>query len=174
MAILETDYWTTPTEVVRGIERYAYKNGLTSTPECDIDVCANEYNTKVADCYITEAENALVTDWGGALAWCNPPYSTGNVNKFIDRAVEMQTKYGVETIMLLNVDPSTKYFKTIVDHAKAVVYVVGKRIRFIDVWTNCVGDNPSKPNMFVIFGKREKPTLDTHYLLYSDLINEGK
>lgn len=160
MSVLETDYWTTPTDVTKGIIKFLehYNEISWQGQEYDLDCCANEFNTKVKDNFITEDQNALKVDWNGKRIWCNPPYSRGNVEAFINKAIEQVEQSAKDVIMLLNVDPSTKYFAKIVQNAKAIVYVTGGRIKFIDMWTGGVGTSPTKASMFVLFSSRKIPT----------------
>jgi len=85
----------------------------------DIDVCASEENTKVADCFIDEDTDALITSWGGFFdlaavqprehitAWCNPPYS--NITPWVTKAIEEQA-WEVTTVALLPASVSSKWF----------------------------------------------------------------
>lgn len=172
MAVLESDYWATPDDIVKGIARYLHDNKLIKWTEFDLDCCANDVNSKVADSFITEQENALLVDWCGMQIWCNPPYSRGNIEKFIAKAVQQTEMHGSEVVMLLNVDPSTQYFRKIVAKARAVVYIVGGRIKFQHSLTKQFGDQPSKPSMFVLFGG-ERKELTTHYVELSTLQKLG-
>lgn len=151
MAVLNNDYWATPVNLTVGIINYLLRVGeINWTQYYDLDCCANIFNSKVPNNFISERENALQVDWNGERVWCNPPYSRGNVEQFVNKAIEQTQKSKKDVIMLINVDPSTKYFKTIVENAKAIVYVVGKRIKFINPH-NGDNSNPLKPSMFVLF-----------------------
>lgn len=172
--ILDKDYWATPQDVVKGISSYCYAKGLVSLPKPTIDVCATPFNTKVQDNYITEEENALVADWGKfGLAWCNPPYSRGNVGLFFNRALEQYRKNQTETIMLLNCDNGTAWFADIIANAKAVIYVMNGRIKFLDPETGAESKNPPKPNMVVVVGERSNDHIETHYLSLDEIFKLG-
>lgn len=164
MAILTTDYWTTPDNITKGIIKFLsyYKEIDWGNNSYDLDCCANEINTKVKDNFITEKENALAVEWNGKRIWCNPPYSRGNVEAFINKAISEVKNSDKDVIMLLNVDCSTKYFSKIVNNAKAIVYVTGSRIKFINMETGEVGGNPTKPSMFVLFSSRKQPDQFVH------------
>lgn len=159
MAVLESDYWATPTDICVGIIHFLQGYGEISWGQYyDLDCCANLFNTKVRDNFITEDQDAMVTDWNGKRVWCNPPYSRGNVDRFVNRAIEQtQNSALMDVVMLINVDVSTKYFKRILEHAKAIVYVTGGRINFIDPNTMLPSNAPKKPNMFVLFSSSKKP-----------------
>ena len=166
MAVLNTDYWTTPTEYVVGIDKFLHyvKEIDWQGQTFDLDCCANDVNTKVRSNFITEEQNALAVNWQGERVWCNPPYSRGNVDAFINKAIEQVQKSKKDVVMLLNVDPSTKYFQKIVDNAKAIIYVTGGRIRFIDAHTGGLGDNPTKASMFVLFSSSKVDFVRSYYV----------
>lgn len=175
MAVLETDYWTTPTEYTLGIIKFLeYQKEIDwKGRSYDLDVCANELNTKCRSNFITEEINALTVDWQGSRIWCNPPYSRGNVSAFINKAIEQVQAGGKDVIMLLNVDPSTRYFEQIVANAKAIVYVTGGRIRFIDANNGTLGLNPTKASMFVLFSSSKQNYVHSYYVDIKALAEAG-
>lgn len=173
--VKDTDYWATPDEVVTGIVRYCYNNKLVSLDEFTIDVCASETNTKVKDNFITEEMDAFKTDWGkGGLAWCNPPYSRGNVGYFLERSLRQLVKFGTETIMLVNGDNSTAWFDYAVREAKAIIYVTRGRINFKDYRDNRIVKGAVKPNIFIVIGKKTRnEKLKSFYLSKNELYELG-
>ena len=177
MAVLETDYYTTPTNLTKGIVKFLehYNEIDWGDQYYDLDACANAHNTKVPDNYITETENALFVDWNGQRVWCNPPYSRGNVDNFVVKAVEQCGKNKKDIIMLLNVDPSTKYFKRILENAKAIVYVTSGRIKFVKTQDNELKSSPLKPSMFILFSSSKKTDefVRTYYCDLNLLENAG-
>lgn len=177
MAVLETDYWTTPTNLTKGIVKFLeYCNEINWNGQFyDLDCCANELNTKVPTNYINEEMNAFITDWNGCRVWCNPPYSRGNVDNFICRAIEQCSKAPKDVIMLLNVDPSTQYFKRILDHAKAIVFITGGRVSFVKASDPKHKGTPLRPQMFVLFSstKQSNEFVRTYYCDLKLLENAG-
>ena len=177
MAVLETDYWTTPKALTKGIVKFLeYCKEIDWQGQFyDLDSCANEFNTQVPENYITEQENALAVDWRGERVWCNPPYSRGNVDCFVGKTITECQKGQKDVIMLLNVDPSTKYFKQIIQHAKAIVYVTCGRISFVKTSDNQIKSSPLKPSMFVLFSSTKKPDefVRTYYCDLKLLENAG-
>lgn len=59
------DLWQTP--------QYLF-DFLNKEFKFDTDV-ASSYLNHLCDKYLTEEDNALVSDWG-KVNWCNPPYSS--------------------------------------------------------------------------------------------------
>lgn len=77
----------------------------------DLDVCADASNAK-ASRFITREQDAFETPWSCLRAFCNPPFSGGQLRRFVARAIEQvahdQVLDGVGIITLG--DPSTRYW----------------------------------------------------------------
>jgi len=82
-----------------------------------VDAAASHSN-HLCDAYFTNDNsvgNALSIDWYGLLPerkqpfYCNPPYSRGNIDRFIKKGCEESLK-GATVVMLLPMDSSTKVF----------------------------------------------------------------
>ena len=120
--------------------------------------------------------DAFKTDWGkGGLAWCNPPYSRGNVGDFLERSLRQLVKFGTETIMLVNGDNSTAWFDYAVREAKAIIYVTRGRINFKDYRDNRIVKGAVKPNIFIVIGKRSTndEKVKSFYLSKNELYELG-
>lgn len=72
-----------------------------------------------------ECFNGLLIDWSSP-SYVNPPYSKLEV--WVNKAIEQQQK-GVNIVMLLRVDPSTKWYKKLVE-AKAHFAYFNERLYF--------------------------------------------
>lgn len=77
--------------------------------EFHLDVCASEWNHKCPE-YITEDEDAFLTDWRAETCWCNPPYSSIHpwLLRGIDQVSRGQTK---QVVFLLPNRSSTKWWQ---------------------------------------------------------------
>lgn len=78
-------------------------------------------------------------------AFCNPPYS--EPHKWVHKAVEEQAK-GVDVILLLKVDPSTKWYRMLVEH-KAHFSYFNERLRFVHQKSGKFGGSSNFANMLV-------------------------
>ncbi len=59
--------------------------------------------------------DALAASWEcGGTVWCNPPYSRGEIIKWLAKAKAEADVNGITTVMLLPVDTSTKWFHAFV------------------------------------------------------------
>ena len=94
----------------------------------DVDVCANEKNAK-CKIYYNVKKDGLKQDWG-KVNWCNPPYSLGQIDKWLKKAREEQEK-GKTTVVLVPGDTSTKwYHDNILNVGKNTVIPIEKRLKF--------------------------------------------
>lgn len=131
------DEWATPKYIID----YLHEMHNASF---DIDVCASAANT-VCDRYITKAQDGLSVDWPvGCTAWCNPPYSRGQKERWIAKAMNEASKRSVTTYMLLPMDVSTAWFSLLYYKACATFLLFDHRIQFIPPR----GDMPKRGNSF--------------------------
>ena len=74
--------------------------------------------------------DALTEDWP-AYAYCNPPYN--NIQTFVEKAISERTR-GVETLMLLPVRTSTRYWQEHLLYKKGVdILFLPKRLKYISL-----------------------------------------
>lgn len=71
----KTIYWATPQWLFDALNK---EFGFT------LDVCETKDNAK-CEKYLTEEDNALLTDWGDNVCWMNPPYGS-EIGKFMAKA----------------------------------------------------------------------------------------
>ena len=80
--------------------------------------------------YFTERQNGLTRRWSGRV-WLNPPYSRGELSKFVDRLLEYLEKGAVtQACLLVNNGTDTAWFRSAADAALAVCLLYG-RIHFL-------------------------------------------
>ena len=96
-----------------------------------IDLAASPINALV-DRYYTKEDSAFAHDWTGETGWCNPPYSHGNLNRFVDKALmEVDLRADKPTIlMLIQGDSSTRYGQKAL--ISGHVLFIDRRIAFDD------------------------------------------
>jgi phage N-6-adenine-methyltransferase len=81
-----------------------------------LDAAATSQNTKCADYCgpdhpIAARRDGLTASWGPGPVWLNPPYSRGELVKWLSKAQDEMFN-GVITVALLPVDTSTQWFHT--------------------------------------------------------------
>lgn len=177
--LVDKDSWATPTEIVSGALAYFKMKGLIAERKAyGLDVCASKRNTKFEQ-YITESENALDVEWSERLdpttqvAWCNPPYSRGMKEAFIEKAVKAVAD-GVETVMLLPNDTSAQWFAKCVKNAKAIAIICNGRISFVNNQTGEKTAGNNAGSILVLFGERTHNVASTYYVTKHRLEELGR
>ncbi len=85
--------------------------------------------------------------------YCNPPFSKKSL--FVERACEL-SRQGKTVVMLLPLDPSTRWFENLISCGASIIIVVGRRIH---------GKNARFPTCIAVFnGKGE-----VYLVRYTDL-----
>ena len=101
-----TTVWITPEYIVKWVEKEFGPIGLDA---------AADVNNSVADEYIDEKMDALVTPWiSDDIVWCNPPYGN-EAKKFVERAIDQVAKKNCsKVVMLLPVRTDTTMFQDLI------------------------------------------------------------
>jgi phage N-6-adenine-methyltransferase len=114
----QKDKWETPSTV------FAELNGEFNFT---LDPCAEDHTAKCYK-YYTEEENGLDKDWTGEVVFCNPPYSRGNIDRWMKKCYEENQK-GVIVVALIPVSTSSKWWHEYVWRKAEIRFYKG-RIRF--------------------------------------------
>ena len=93
-----------------------------------VDVCATASNAKV-DPFFSREQDGLKQNWTG-MAWCNPPYGRGVIDKWMAKAAS-EAKNGTGIVCLVPARTDTKWWHDYVLLADEVRFVRG-RIKFGD------------------------------------------
>ncbi len=99
----------------------------------DIDPASSELANKTvkATKYYTKDIDGVSQEWRGKC-WMNPPYSTDEIRRFIEKYAESVKSGSVtEGIVLVNNATETNWFSTLISVSAAVVFPCS-RIKFID------------------------------------------
>ncbi len=114
-----SDVKTTPQEL------FDYWNDIF---RFQLDVCANSENAK-CPIYYDEKNDGLSQEWA-KVNWCNPPYSSGQIAKWLKKGKEEQAKGGT-TVFLLPCDVSTGwYWENIKNNPNCSEVPIKGRVRF--------------------------------------------
>ena len=70
--------------------------------------------------------DGLKVDWKDPT-YCNPPYS--NPEPWVKKAIEERRK-GVNVVMLLRVDPSTRWYRLLMEEKNIYITFFNRRIKF--------------------------------------------
>lgn len=178
--IEDRDYWATPNEIYNGALNYFVSKGLLPKQALYVgDVCASKHNKK-HERFFSEDNDALFHNWADfalsedpfGVLWCNPPYSRGKKEEFIDKAIREGEK-GVNTIMLLPGDTSAKWFSNCVKSAIAVAFICNGRISFINNSTGLKSHGNNAGSILVLFGKKTSNIARTLFVTKNKLEELG-
>lgn len=133
----------------------------------DVDAAANEDNTL---CFFF-FEDALEREWyegndsdlvaeldalGIPVArtfFCNPPYSAGNILKFVHKAW-LESGNGATVVLLIPSDPSTEYFEFCFENASEIRFM-HPRVKFNNPDGTPMKGSPTTGSMIVVFRPNE-------------------
>jgi site-specific DNA-methyltransferase (adenine-specific) len=114
----QKDKWETPPHIY---------NKLNDEFHFTLDPCCEPETAKCCKFY-TEDDNGLTRSWKGETVFVNPPYSRGNIDKWVKKCLHESRSATV--VALLPVSSSSDWFhKYIIGNAE--IRFVNKRIRFI-------------------------------------------
>lgn len=136
----------------------------------DIDVAADENNTLCTSFFALHnpvvdnpmqltklplAIDALNQDWvnwtrvGAKTFFCNPPYSAGNILKFVHKAW-LESGNGATVVLLIPSDPSTEYFEFCFENASEIRFM-HPRVKFNNPDGTPMKSSPPMGSMIVVF-----------------------
>lgn len=116
---INKDLWQTPDEIFQPLNA---EFGFTVDPCCTV-------NTAKCRKFFTPDDNGLLQDWGGQIAFVNPPYSRGNIDKWVRKCYEESLKPGTIVVALLPVSTSANWWHDWV-WKKAEIRFIRQRVRF--------------------------------------------
>ena len=116
------DCWNTPQDVVSDVLNF-FDNNIS------LDPCSNSHSSPniPADNVFTIEDNGLTHPWNYQRVFMNHPYSQSKL--WIPYAVEQHELYGAEMLLLIKMDVSTKWWRSI---NKYPFLAYNRRLRFGD------------------------------------------
>jgi site-specific DNA-methyltransferase (adenine-specific) len=117
---LQKDLWATPDYIFSPLD---IEFGFTLDPCCTIETakCAKFY---------TPSEDGLIQDWSGERVFVNPPYSRGNIDKWVKKCFLESSAMQTIVVALIPVSTSAKWFHEWVLNKAELRFYRG-RIRFV-------------------------------------------
>jgi len=132
----KSDDWTTPKAFFEKLDKIF--GPFTLDPCCDSATSLTKH-------YFTEQQDGLSQDWSGHNVFMNPPYSRGELKRWIRKAYEESQKRNTLVVALIPSRTDTKYWHEYVTKARHILFVKG-RIKFGD------GANSAPfPSVVVVF-----------------------
>jgi site-specific DNA-methyltransferase (adenine-specific) len=117
--IAQKDKWETPSRLFEK---------LNDEFQFTLDPCCEAHTAKCSRFYTFE-DNGLSKDWAGETVFCNPPYSNGNIDIWMEKCYKESLKPDTIVVALVAVSTSAKWFHEWVLN-KAELRFVERRIRF--------------------------------------------
>lgn len=122
----------------------------------DLDAAADPHNT-LCPGYYTKEDDALNLPWYEDLGedgvvksiWCNPPYSAGQIIKWVHKAW-LESGNGATVVMLIPADASTEYFDFCF-HNVAEIRFMQPRVKFNRPDGTPFDSSPQMGSMIVVF-----------------------
>lgn len=117
--VLQKDKWGTPDNIYLPLHA---EFGFSLDPCC-------EHETAKCLKHYTPAENGLLYSWTHEICFVNPPYSRGNIDKWVKKCYE-ESLLGTVVVALLPVSTSSAWFHDWV-LGKAEIRFIRGRIQFV-------------------------------------------
>ena len=124
---------------------------------------AASHGNHLCDAYFTKDNpmgDALSIKWYGGLSerrqpfFCNPPYSNGNIIKFVEKAW-LESGNGATVVLLIPSDPSTQYFDFCFENASEIRFMQ-PRVKFNNPDGTPMKSSPPMGSMIVVFSPWEE------------------
>lgn len=139
-SVKNKDMWGTPDEIFLPLNA---EFNFTLDPCCTI-------GTAKCPMFFTPDEDGLKQDWSGHRVFVNPPYSRGNIDKWMQKCVEESKKENTIVVALIPASTSSEWFHE---------YIIGNaEIRFVKGRINFVGAIYNAPfsSIIAVFGGMNK------------------
>ncbi len=119
----QKDLWETPPHIFKP---------LNDEFRFTLDPCCTILNKKAGRGYTKEMDG-LRYSWAGERVYCNPPYSRGNIDKWVKKCYEESLNENTLVVALLPVSTSSKWWHEWV-WKKAELRFYKGRIRFVGAY----------------------------------------
>lgn len=121
-----TDHYTTPPEVIAPIREYL--GGIALDPCSNMASIVNAHT----EWDIETGDDGLKHDWGKhCCSYTNPPYSPGNLPRWVKKVYEQHRKHEMRNVLLIPVSTATQWWHEYIIKATWHLYYKG-RISFGD------------------------------------------
>lgn len=116
----QKDLWATPAHIFEKLNDEFF---------FDLDPCCLPDTAKCAF-YFTPTEDGLSRSWRGFNVFVNPPYSRGNIDKWVKKCFEEGSHDDTMVVALLPVSTSADWWHDYII-GKAEIRFINKRVRFV-------------------------------------------
>lgn len=118
--ITQKDRWRTDLKLFKPLND---EFGFTLDPCCEAD-------SALCKKYYTEKEDGLIQDWQGEVVYCNPPYSNGNIDRWMEKCYMESLKPNTTVVALIPVSTSSRWWHSFIMNKTEVRYIE-RRVKFV-------------------------------------------
>lgn len=118
--VTQKDKWETPPPVY---------NPLNKEFHFTLDPCCEVHTAKCSK-YYTMEDDGLTKDWQNEVVFCNPPYSNGNIDLWMEKCYKESLKPYTTVVALVAVSASAKWWHLWVMN-KCEMRFIERRVRFV-------------------------------------------
>lgn len=118
--ITQKDKWGTCPKIFKPLNE---EFNFTLDPCCEIE-------TALCEKYYTQKENGLIQDWQGEKVYCNPPYSNGNIDLWMEKCYIESLKPNTTVVALVPVSTSARWWHSWVMN-KSEIRFIERRVKFV-------------------------------------------
>ena len=112
--------WYTPKEIIEAARK------VLGTIDLDPASCAEANEIVKATRFYSIENDGLAKKWEGKI-WLNPPFATGMIETFVDKAIESYRAGDVEeAIIFLNNATDTTWFQSLFNITSAICFIRGR------------------------------------------------
>lgn len=149
---MANDEWQTPPGLFGELNAHPYFGRFT------LDVACTQANC-LCDLGLARdlGHDGLAEDWSDystnserVRAWMNPPYSRGNIDRWVKKAADEADTGDVMVAGLVKADPSTRWWQKYVMQASVILFC-DRRVRFIDPTTGKPAGSPTFASCIAIW-----------------------
>lgn len=141
-----TEVWLTPPEIITALGPF------------DLDPCAapEPRPWPTAERHISLPQDGLTATWTGRV-WCNPPYSTAEVKRWLARMAEHQ--HG--TALIFARTETDSFFRYVWERATALRFLRTPRLHFHYPDGRRADNNCGAPSVLIAYGEYDAERLRT-------------
>lgn len=118
--VTQKDKWATPEHIF---------NKLNQEFNFTLDPCCEPHTAKCGKFY-TQYDDGLSKDWAGERVFCNPPYSNGNIDLWMEKCYMESRKPDTLVVALVAVSTSAKWWHQWVLN-NAELRFIERRVQFV-------------------------------------------
>jgi phage N-6-adenine-methyltransferase len=115
----QKDKWETPIHIFKKLDKEFHFT---------LDPCCEPHTAKCKKYYTVE-DDGLSKDWSGETVFCNPPYSNGNIDRWMEKCFIESNRPNTTVVALIAISGSAKWWHDYILN-KGELRFVARRVKF--------------------------------------------